>query len=335
MKQFSIALLLTLILVSCGTDSHHFKIDGRFLHLNQGEFYIYSLDGGLDGLDTIKVQAGRFAFEMPCSRPCILMMVFPNFSEQPIFAEPGKTVSIKGDASHLKEMETTGTKANELMTKFRKQIANASPPETKEYASVFIKDHPESPVGAYLVSKYFMQVEPDFKQANELIETMIQKQEKYGFLIRLHQLSQSLSKLSPNGKLPSFQATDLDEKPVSSSMLSGAEVGVVTLWASWNYDSMNMQRELKKLLRKTGGRLKIISISADASLKSCNEIIQRDSISWPNICDGEMLEGELIRKIGFASIPDNIIIHHGKIVGQTLNIQQLREKIEELLNIAK
>ncbi|MBQ1646571.1 MAG: DUF4369 domain-containing protein, partial [Prevotella sp.] len=175
MKQLSIVLLLTLILVSCGTDSQHFKIDGRFLHLNQGEFYVYSPDGGIDGLDTIKVQAGRFVYETPCTRPCILMMVFPNFSEQPIFAEPGKTVSVQGDASHLKEMETTGTKSNELMTKFRKEVANSSPPETKKQVEQFIKDYPDSPVGVYLVSKYFMQVEPNYKKANELIEAMLKK----------------------------------------------------------------------------------------------------------------------------------------------------------------
>ena len=333
MKQFSIALLLTLILVSCGTDSQHFKIDGRFLHLNQGEFYVYSPDGGLNGLDTIKVQAGRFAYEMPCTRPCILMMVFPNFSEQPIFAEPGKTVSIQGDASHLKEMETTGTTANELMTKFRKQVANVSPPEARKQAAAFINDYPESPVGVYLVSKYYMQLEPDFKTANKLIETMLKEQDKYGYLIRLHQLALSLSNSSPNGKLPAFTATDIYGKAVSSSSLSGANVAVITLWSSWNYDSMSMQRELKKLRRKAGNNLQVLSISIDASPYDCKNIIERDSISWQNICDGDMMESSIVRKIGLAAIPDNIIIHQGKIIAHSLNIQQLREKIEELLHL--
>ena len=48
------------------------------------------------------------------------MLVFPNFSEQPIFAKPGETVDIKADTSHLKELEATGTKDNELMNDFRK-----------------------------------------------------------------------------------------------------------------------------------------------------------------------------------------------------------------------
>ena len=97
--------------------------------MNQGEFYVYSDDGTINGIDTIKVQGGRFAFEMPCEHPATLTIVFPNFSEQPIFAEPGKTATIDGDASHLKMMKIKGSKDNELMTGFRDKISNASPPE--------------------------------------------------------------------------------------------------------------------------------------------------------------------------------------------------------------
>ena len=97
--------------------------------MNQGEFYVYSTDGGMEGMDTIKVVGGRFTYEMPCHDDCTLMIVFPNFSEQPIFAESGESVELKGDASHLKEMEVKGTKNNELMTKFRKSILGNTPPQ--------------------------------------------------------------------------------------------------------------------------------------------------------------------------------------------------------------
>ena len=135
------ALLALLLLASCGEDGHHFKIEGRLLQMNSGEFYVYSTDGDINGFDTIKVEGGRFAFEMPCERAMTLTIIFPNFSQIPIFAEPGKTVTIKGDASHLKALKIKGTKTNELMSSFRERIANASPPEIKQYAAQFIADH--------------------------------------------------------------------------------------------------------------------------------------------------------------------------------------------------
>ena len=58
MKLFAYIATLTLIMVSCGTDSQHFKLEGRLLNLNQGEFYVYSPDGGIEGFDTIRVEAG-------------------------------------------------------------------------------------------------------------------------------------------------------------------------------------------------------------------------------------------------------------------------------------
>ncbi len=121
MKKFAyiIYFISVLILTSCGARSGYFQIEGKFLHMNQGEFYVYSPDGGFEGMDTIKVQGGRFSFEKPCKENYTIMIIFPNFSEQPIFAESGKSVDINADASHLKEMEVKGTKTNELMTKFR------------------------------------------------------------------------------------------------------------------------------------------------------------------------------------------------------------------------
>ena len=97
-----VLLLSSLFLWSaCGTKSDHFRLEGHFLHLNQGEFYVYSTDGIMNGIDTIKVNGGRFTYEIPCESEGTLMLVFPNFSEQPIFAEPGKSVDISADASHL------------------------------------------------------------------------------------------------------------------------------------------------------------------------------------------------------------------------------------------
>ena len=112
MKKFAyfFILIASLTLTACGVSSNRFQLEGRFLHMDQGEFYVYSPDGGIEGVDTIKVIDGRFTYEAPCKDKFTLMIVFPNFSEQPVFAEPGKSVDIKADASHLKELTVKGSK---------------------------------------------------------------------------------------------------------------------------------------------------------------------------------------------------------------------------------
>lgn len=330
--RLSLLLLLTLVLVSCGTDSYHFEIDGRLINLNQGEFYVYSPDGGISGVDTIKVEGGRFAYEIPCDQPCVLMIVFPNFSQLPIFAAPGKQVEIKGDASHLKELEVKGTKANELMTKFRQQVASASPPEMKKYAEQFVKDHPDSPVSPYLVNQYFVQTpQPDYAKALELLTLMTTLQPKNGLLNRLLPDIKQMKDVTFSGKLKDFYTTDMKGRPVSAANLRAAQVAVINVWASWSYESMEIQRLLKEQQRKNHGSLQVLSINVDATVKKCRDTQEMDSITWPTICDELMFDGKLVRQLGLTSIPDNIVLKKGNIVARGLSPQEMREKLEQLL----
>ncbi len=331
LKQLLGLSLVALMLASCGVDSKHFKLEGRLLNLNQGEFYVYSNEGTIDGIDTIKVQGGRFAMEMPCDKASTLMLVFPNFSEQPIFIEPGGAVEIKGDASHLKELKVNGTKTNELMNKFREQIASASPPEIKKLAKQFVEDHLDSPVSVYLVKKYFVTAqEPDYKEAKRLIEAMLKEQEGNVVLARMKHEIQMFGNLSVGSKLPAFTAHDINGRLVSSSDYATG-VAVIYAWASWNYESTTLQRQLKNLRRKYNEKLKLVSISVDASSHDCRNYIKNDSVTWPLVCDGMMFDSKPMKLLGLNNIPDNILTKNGRVIARGLSTQDLLKKIEEII----
>lgn len=259
-------LVAALVCTSCGTDSRHFRIDGRLLHLNQGEFYVYSPDGTINGLDTIKVQAGRFSYEVACDRPMTLMIVFPNFTEQPVFAQPGKSVDLKGDASHLKEMTVKGTKDNELMNKFREMIRNAAPPEMKKCAQLFVQDHPESRVGAYLVDRYFIHdANPDTKTAVRLVDLMIEKQPENGYLKRQKRQLTASFVATKGADIPNVLGTTVDGKTIGRVQLTKTPVTVVCALATWKYESMSQFRRLAAYAASQQGRVAVVGVSIDAS----------------------------------------------------------------------
>ncbi len=259
-------LVAALVCTSCGTDSRHFRIDGRLLHLNQGEFYVYSPDGTINGLDTIKVQAGRFSYEVACDRPMTLMIVFPNFTEQPVFAQPGKSVDLKGDASHLKEMTVKGTKDNELMNKFREMIHNAAPPEMKKCAQLFVQDHPESRVGAYLVDRYFIHdANPDTKTAVRLVDLMIEKQPENGYLKRQKRQLTASFVATKGADIPNVLGTTVDGRTIGRVQLTKAPVTVVCALATWKYESMSQFRRLAAYAASQQGRVAVVGVSIDAS----------------------------------------------------------------------
>ena len=329
MKKYSLVSLLsflTLLLASCGTDSHHFKIDGHLLNLNQGEFYVYSPDGSVThGMDTIKVQAGRFSYLVECDRPMTLMIVFPNFTEQPVFAEPGKSVDIKGNASHLKELTVKGTKANKLMNAFREQILSASPAEIKKCAIQMAEDNPESAVAVYLVRRYLVTVDrPDYTTAARLLKLIVEKQPDNQFAARLLASCNGKTTINNGSKLPHFSANDINGKVVNNATLASVPNVVFYVWATWNYSSTSQLCQLADKERQSDGKLKVVSICLNPDKSSCQRTLKQygaDNIT--TICDGRMVNGDLFNKLGLYNLPDNILIKNGAIAEQHIEFSRL------------
>ncbi|MCH3969605.1 MAG: DUF4369 domain-containing protein [Prevotella sp.] len=329
---YTLFFILTCLLTSCGVSKGHFKLEGRILHINQGELYVYSLDGGTIGMDTIKIQGGRFAYEIPLKEKAILMLVFPNFSQQPIFAQSGKSVEISADASKLKEMKVTGTKDNQLMTSFRQEIENASPPQAKHYAEQFIKDHPTSQVGTYLVQKYFIQdPQPDYTKAMNLTGLMLRAQGKNGTLVRIREKISSLEATQAGRQLPRFKATDMNGGAVTSTTLARSPYAMIIVWATWNDESQQMLRQVNAFRRRSGGKLQVVSISIDASRQDCTNSLKNDTISWPNIWDGQMLENKTLLKLGLTDVPDNLLLKRGRVIARGIKISQINSQLKKLV----
>ena len=233
-KGFLPLYLFTLLLLSCGSDGSNFRIEGRLRHMNQGEFYVYSPDGGIMGIDTIKVHEGRFAFETMLRDEATFVVIFPNFSELAVFGEPGGTAVIKGDASHMKEMTVKGSDENEEMTQIRMEINRLTPPEIPKAVEAFIKEHRSSLASIYLLKRYIINdKEPDYRKAAILTQMMLDANPDNGQLIQLGKQLKTLRNASLK-QLPKFTATDVKGRQVSEKDLK-AQVNVVTLWASWSY----------------------------------------------------------------------------------------------------
>lgn len=335
MRGFRFPLLIvlsSLLFLSCGGNKQTFRMEGSFKGFNQGELYIYSVDG-THKLDTIGVANGMFRYETMLDNPTTLVIVFPNFSELPVVGENATEVTVEGDATHLKETKVSGTEENKLLTAFRLQTNEQTPPEVTKAAEQFIKDHPASPAARYLLRKHFIQTaEPNLRKAGELAAIICKAVPEDEQMAQLAQRVKEVEGLKENGKLPAFTAKDIDGKSVSSANLK-AKANIITLWASWNYESMGIQRQLGILKERFNDDLQIVSFCLDASVKDCRKAVERDSLKWSNICDGRMWETPALRKLGFSYLPDNIVTDSkGKIVARGLNARELRSKVEVLIN---
>ena len=322
--------LFLLFASSCSKQSDRFKLEAQFKNLNQGEFYIYDYNTGQK--DTVAVNDGRFVYDRPLSDTLTLAILFPNYSEIPVFAMPGAEVKMEGDASHLRDTEIKGTPDNDQMTAFRLKTNDMTPPEAEAEAEKFITANPTSPVSFYLLQKYFLQsLTPDYAKAYTLCELLHKKQPQNQHVARLLTQLETLKTYATTGPLPPFQAISTDGDTVTENTMR-SDVNVIMVWTTWNYDSQSPMHSLSRLKKKYPHRFSVLSICLDASPSEGKGVLERDSVSWPNVCDSLMFQSPLLAQLGIATIPANIVTDkHGNIVARNLSSNDLQNKVKQML----
>ena len=59
--------------------------------------------------------------------------------------------------------------------------------------------------------------------------------------------------------------------------------------------------------------------------------MERDTITWPIVCDGTLIESPVMKKLGLGQMPDIVIYQNGRVVARGLIGNALREKLRELV----
>lgn len=324
-------ILLTLIAVSCSTNDGVFRLKGKFKGFYQGELYVYTLDGKAS-IDTIRINDGRFTYEQVLDDTATLSVIFPNFSEIPVIASPGASVSMEGDASHLREVTVNGDDENDLLTKFRLQVSEQTPPEAVKSAAAFINEHPGAVSSMYVLNRYFLlKTDADLDQASKLLAAMKKAAPENKQLGRLKKEVDGLKQARKGSKLPNFSAVTTTGYRVTNADLKG-ELNVISVWSTWNYDSQSVQRQLRKFQKQYGSRLGLLSICMDGNPADCKQTSKRDSTLWNTVCDGRMWNMPIVAQLAVSTIPDIIITDRsGKILDRGLNMNELISKVEEKL----
>ena len=329
-SHLSLLVFFISLLAACSSKGDRFHFEGHFRNMNQGELYIYDPVAGTK--DTIAVRDGRFTYDVPMQDTTTLVLLFPNFSELPVFAHPGAEVKLEGDASHLREVKINGTDDNDNMTDFRLATAEKAPPQVQAEARKYIKEHPQSAVSTYLLQRHFiLSQSPDYAEAYDLCAALHRAQPGNVRLALLEKQLSQLRNMKATGKMPQFKSTDTEGHTVDNSSLR-SKVNVFYVWGMCNYDSQTALRNLRKLELEHPGQLSVVSLCMDSSPVEGKNVIEHDSIGWPNICDGLMWQSPVVEQLGIATIPACFVTDRdGNILARNLNHNDLQAKLKELL----
>lgn len=334
-KGLGVGLLL-LLLSSCGPDGKHARLKGSIEGINQADVMAYVEDtvpGTPAVVDTIHVKRGSFSYDRLVSEPTILTLLYPNFSTTTLVVEPGKSVRVKGDANRLSEIEVDGNEDNNLLTEFRKQTLGHSTTEQQREAATFIRTHPKTLAALVLFRDFFIQGENiEQTPTASLLAELKKSQPKSALVAAFDKQLAPLLATAPGQKLPSFSATDIDGKTVSSDSYAGKNL-LIVFFAQFDASFYQIRRSARELSESLNdGQLKILFVSIDVEKDKLKNSLAYDKLPGTVIYDGKGLDSPLVNRLGMRFLGGSLLISSdGKIKARDIPFDEWKNRIPALL----
>lgn len=345
MKKSSILILIAICLLGCSKQTNEVSLSGEIKGLGTDTLYLYGMDELRDTIDVIYTENGKFSTKLTVDTITSAFLLIGNRTEYPIFLDKGNKIKIKGDMSNPEILEINGNIYNEEFTAFQSELNGLAAPSEKvleEKAEEFINGHHSSFVSLYLLDKYFVRKDsPDFNKIKKLTEVMTGVLQDKRYIERLNDYITQADKTEIGKYAPFFSLPNAKgEKITRSSEDLKKKYLLINFWASWS-DSISNQSsnsELKELHKKykKSKHVGLLGISLDLDKKQWKDAIERDTLSWEQVCDFGGFNSEVVKQYSIKQIPTNILLSpDGKILAKNLKGEALKKKIEELVTQAE
>lgn len=275
--KYHIGLAITLLVIaSCGGKKGELRIKGEIKGLNNAELTVFSRDGIVQGIDTLRVVNGIIDWACPCDKEekGSLTIVYPTYSTLTVFGGSGDVIRIEGDAKQLGATKVNGTQENEDYTLLRTQLANATAAGRDSIIGTYIRQNPQSPISRHLHIE---------EQAGQLPAAL------------------------RNGEmLPDFQLAMRHGDTVTTDSLHG-KYTLMAFWANWRGGTGTLNTRIRRLRRQAMKPLECISYNMDVNATILDYIERNDSITWHSYCDHKAFQSDLASRLGIRDIPFYIL----------------------------
>jgi peroxiredoxin len=131
---------------------------------------------------------------------------------------------------------------------------------------------------------------------------------------------------------PTFEAVDMDGKPVSTASLKGKYV-LLDFWASWCVPCRAENPYVVAAYQQYKDKgFTVVSVSLDNDGKKWREAIAKDGLTWQHISELKALDEPIANLYGIQAIPDNFLISpEGQIVAAQLRGEELKKTLADII----
>ena len=331
--KYLFLLFLTALIAACGPSGNHFKIEGRFSDMQEGELYIYNMSSTNARFDTLRVKGGTFVYQGTADEPTPYMLVFPNAVEQVIFVDAGKTLEYEASTTDLKNYTVKGSDENKLLNEFREQTKTMTAIKTKAAARTFIEEHPASAVSIYMLDRFFVQDENIVSDEIVQMAGLLQKHHPNNvFLIDLQTMGKQIDNSAVGKMLPKITLEAYSGNTVNLSALDKSYT-LIVFWATWMDEQWNFIPDMRKYARDYSEQMKVVAISLDTQTYRWQETVGDDSLTFDNVFDGKGWDSPAVSKFGVRNVPYYVLADSkGKIVANGYTLKSMEKDVEKYVS---
>lgn len=368
MKPFLILSLPFFILLSCSTydkpKQNGFIIDGELTEFKGDSVFLENTNTG--EFIGAKVDNGKFQFKGKIEYPESYMLSLEREQEHlvRIFVE-NSNISITGSADSLGSLKIQGSKSYDEYISYRTSIQSLRDQMSKldndmnqamennlmdkadslgelyqqaaikklESVLAYAERNNKSPIIPFITGGTMMDA-PDpvlIEKIFSVCDTSLLRNPR---VAGIREMVKNLNRVPVGSKVPDFELTTVDGKKITPSSLKG-KVVLLDFWASWCAPCRKNHPDLVDLYKNYKGKnFEIVSVSIDklADKEKWERAIQKDGLTWPQVCDFQAVKGKAAIDFGIEFIPAGFLIGpDGTVVAKDIHRRKLREKIDELL----
>ena len=350
-----------LCLAACSKD-YTYRIEGKLSHLTEPTLYAVFENEQEKMVDTILcADNGTFELEEQAAGFHSVTLFFEGRSRWvTAYLEPGKTISIEGDAQAPLLLQVKGGKINDRLAAFKKKQADLfremnsltqqlgeqenTVEQTEatarladvnlrlsEAAAAYVKAHPDEEASVVLIQSFF--ADPDDTRKIDELLALLDPQLKDFYLVKeLEQFSARSKRIALEAEAPDFtvkniygQSLSLDSFPDSYLLLA--------FIAPWCDMCQTEDLSLDKVATHyPKDKLSILLVSLDDHPQSVREMIAKDSITWNVVTDSAGQAMQLIDLYNVSALPRCFLIDEEKrIIMKTDNEVEIRQTLEKLI----
>jgi thiol-disulfide isomerase/thioredoxin len=355
-----IFLLLIALTISCNEQkTPSFTINGSIEGLSSGKAFLQYQDLK----DTVIIKNGTFKFKGSTLEPALCQIKIEGLDTYKGFYLENSEIDFVANVDSIDSARISGSKTEEewasyniLLSKFDKKylaigreyesadmkrknelikLNEQTELEQAEAQKQFIKDNPSS----YLCINILQEIDWSFNSAhefNEYLSILDSNLYKYKQLIDLKNLVERMENVELGNIAPDFEANDVEGELVRlSELYSNSKYLLLDFWASHCGPCREENKYIKAAYSKFHDfGFDVISVSTDTEKDMWLMAIQKDRLTWTNVCNMKKWnENEIVNIYALRQISNNLLLNNeGQIIAKDLRGDNLEMKLSELLD---